>query len=126
MSLSRRSPGPFDLPATLLIDVRLCCSGASVTLRGDVDLHTAGVLRHRLQEVLAQGEERVMVLLDEVTFMDSTGIGVLVGALKSQRAAGGELELVCAEPRVLRLLEVTGLDSVFTVHNGGQAASAGR
>ena len=56
--------------------------------------------------------------LDEVTFMDSTGLGVLVGAHKAQRARGGVFELVCSEPRLLRLLELTGLDRVFTIHDG--------
>jgi anti-sigma B factor antagonist len=53
--------------------------------------------------------------------MDSTALGVLVGALRAQRATGGELELVCSRPRHLRLIEVTGLDRVFTVHAGEPA-----
>ena len=93
-------------------------AGAALCLRGEIDVHTAPVLRDRLSEVVKQGEERIAVHLDEVTFMDSTGLGVLVGAHKAQRARGGVFELVCSEPRMLRLIELTGLDRVFTIHEG--------
>lgn len=86
-----------------------------MTLRGDIDVHSAPLLRDRLDEVVRQGEVRVVVHLDEVTFLDSTGLGVLVGAHTRQRRSGA-FELVCAEPRVLRLLALTGLDRVFTIN----------
>src|SRR3954451_149048 len=108
--------GAFGLPTTLVVDVRLCESGVSVTVRGEIDVHSAPILRDRLHEVVKQGEDRVVVLLDEVTFIDSTGLGVLVGGLKAQRATGGSFELVCREPRVIRILELTGLHLVFTIH----------
>lgn len=106
---------PFGLPAELVADVRLVAIGVDVTLRGDIDVHTAPLLRDRLGEVVRQGEERVVVHLDEVTFLDSTGLGVLVGAHKAQRRFG-TFELVCAEPRILRILALTGLDQVFTLN----------
>jgi anti-sigma B factor antagonist len=114
---TKRIPA-FDPPSDLVTQVRLCASGASVTVRGEIDVHTAPVLRDRLSEVVRQGEQRIAVHLDEVTFMDSTGLGVLVGAHKAQQARGSVLELVCSEPRLLRLIELTGLDRVFTIHAG--------
>ena len=60
-----------------------------------------------------------MVLhLDGVTFMDSTGLGVLVGAHKAQVAGGGRFEVVCSDPRLLRILRITGLHRVLTIHGG--------
>jgi len=116
---TKRTPNDaFGLPASLVADVRLGSYGASVTVRGEIDVHTAPVLRARLNEVIDQGEEHVVVHLDAVTFMDSTGLGVLVGAHKAQRAAGRTLELVCSAPRLLRILEITGLQRVFTIHEG--------
>ena len=50
--------------------------------------------------------------------MDSTGLGVLVGAHKAQVAAGGSFELVCSDPRLLRILRITGLHQVLTIHDG--------
>ena len=109
---------PFEIPAELVTDLRLCASGVTVTVRGEVDVHTAPVLRDRLAEVVSQGEERVVVFLDEVTFMDSVGLGILVAAHKAQVARGGTLVIVCDEPRVLRVLHLTGLHRVLTIHEG--------
>jgi anti-sigma B factor antagonist len=113
-----RASGVFSLPATLTADVRLGTTGVNVTVRGEVDVHTAPLLRERLLEAVGQGEALVLVHLDGVTFIDSTGLGVLVGAHRAQRASGGVLELVCSQPRVLRILELTGLHRVFDVHEG--------
>ncbi len=118
MPTKRTHSDAFGLPATLVADVRLACTGASVTVRGEIDVHTAPVLRERLSEVVRQGEDLVVVHLDDVTFMDSTGLGVLVGAHKAQQASGGAFELVCSQPRLLRILELTGLHQLFTVHEG--------
>jgi anti-sigma B factor antagonist len=109
---------PFGLPGTLVTDVRLCSQGVTLTVRGEVDVHTAPLLRVRLADLVKEGEERIVVHLDAVTFMDSTGLGVLVGAHKAQREHGGTLELVCSEPRLLRILRLTGLDRVLTIHPG--------
>lgn len=111
---------PFEVPAGLVTDLRLCASGATITVRGEVDMHTAPVLRERLAEIVNDGEERVVVFLDAVTFMDSAGLGVLVGAHQAQAARGGTLEIVCSEPRVLRVLHLTRLHHVFTIHEGTQ------
>ena len=57
-----------------------------------------------------------MVDLDGVEFLDSTGLGVLVGALKRVRTNNGELALVCSESRILKVFEITGLTKVFPMH----------
>ncbi len=124
MATNRISSGAFGLPASLVADVRLGTTGVSLTVRGEIDLHTAPLLRARLNEVTDLGEDVVVVHLDEVTFMDSTGLGVLVGAHKAQRAHGGTLELVCSAPRLLRILELTGLQQVFTIHDGVPQATS--
>ena len=122
MADKRTLSGAFALPTALRVDVRLCSSGASITVHGEVDVHTAPLLRERINEVVRQGEDRVVVLLDGVTFMDSTGLGVLVGGHKAQRANGGSFELVCSEPRMLRLLEITGLHEVLSINGGVREA----
>lgn len=116
--MATKRTSALGLPTDLVTDVRLCSRGASVTVRGEIDVHTAPRLRERLEQVVNQGEERVVVHLDDVTFLDSTGLGVLVGAHRAQHAAGGSLELVCSNARLLRILGLTGLDRVFTVHAG--------
>jgi anti-sigma B factor antagonist len=92
-----------------------------VVLRGDLDLATASQLRECLVEVIDDGA-RIVIDLETVGFMDSAGLGILVGGLKRARTADGELELVCSSQEILKPLEITGLDRVFTIHSGRDAA----
>jgi anti-sigma B factor antagonist len=95
-----------------------------VVLRGDLDLATAPELRECLVGVIEKGA-RIVIDLESVTFLDSAGLGILVGGLKRARTAGGELELVCSSRDVLKPLEITGLDRVFTIHSGRDVALSG-
>jgi anti-sigma B factor antagonist len=70
-----------------------------------------------LQALIAAGSPTVVVDLLGVTFLDSTALGVLVGALKRCREAGGELPLVITEPRLLKVFEITGLTGVFPIYS---------
>ena len=88
-----------------------------VVLRGDLDLATAPELRECLVGVIEEGA-RIVIDLESVTFLDSAGLGILVGGLKRARTYGGELELVCSSSAVLKPIEITGLDRVFTIHRG--------
>jgi anti-sigma B factor antagonist len=97
-------------------ELRTSGSTVHVTVRGEIDLHSAPDLRETLARAVEGHPELVMVHLDEVSFLDSTGLGILVGAWKAQRAADRELELVCSRPEPLKLLRLTGLDRVLTVH----------
>jgi len=84
-------------------------------VRGEVDAHTAPRVRDRLRELVDDGHVRIAIDAEAVEFMDSTGLGVLVGALKRVREHDGTLTLVCTRPNLLRLLAITGLDKVFPV-----------
>ena len=95
-----------------------------VVLRGDLDLATAPQLRECLVKVIEE-RARVVVDLEAVDFLDSAGLGILVGGLKRARTHGGEVELVCSSQDVLKPLEITGLDRVFTIHSGRDEALRG-
>ncbi|MDA8313550.1 MAG: STAS domain-containing protein [Actinomycetota bacterium] len=86
-----------------------------VAASGEIDVATAPPLRDRLQALTTSGNANVVVDLLGVTFLDSTALGVLVGALKRCREAGGDLPLVIAEPRILKVFEITGLTGVFSI-----------
>jgi anti-sigma B factor antagonist len=92
-----------------------------VVLRGDLDLGTAPDLRECLVKVIDEGA-RIVVDLEAVGFLDSAGLGILVGGLKRARTRGGDLELVCSSREILKPLEITGLDRVFTIHAGREIA----
>ena len=90
----------------------------TVRAAGEVDIQTSPALEEQLRSVLDQGHPSVFVDLGDVTFLDSTGLSVLVSGLKRCQIAGGELRLVSPRPNVLKVLEITGLTAAFQVGNG--------
>lgn len=95
---------------------------AVLRVSGEVDVASAPRLRERIVAMVAEGHRRIVLDLDDVDFLDSTGLGVLVGALKRVRTHGGELHLVCTTPRILKVFEITGLTVVFPMHESVDAA----
>ena len=94
---------------------------AVVELEGDIDVHTAPVFRDALEQPIDAGALRIVVDFAKVTFMDSTGLGVLVGSERRLRPLGGSLAVACTG-RIGRLLEMTGLDHVFTLYASREEA----
>lgn len=84
-----------------------------VCVGGEIDVYTAPALRRQLDEPILHGSRDLVVDLTAVTFLDSTGLGVLVGRLKSIRAQGGMMRIVGARARVHKVFTITGLDRVF-------------
>jgi anti-sigma B factor antagonist len=95
-----------------------------VSLRGEVDIYTAPRLKERLVELLDAGVTGVVVDLTEVTFIDSTALGVLIGGVRRLHEVDGRMALVVATRPVERVLTLTGLDRVFTIHATRDAAVA--
>ena len=83
------------------------CAVLQVT--GEVDVYTAPMLREQIRELSANGAVHLIVDLGQVDFLDSTGLGALVGGLRRLREAGGSLALVISTSRILRLFQITGL-----------------
>lgn len=96
-----------------------------LAVKGEVDVYTAPRLREKLVELVSQGKLKVIVDLEGVDFLDSTGLGVLVGGLKRLRSHEGDLQLVCTQQRILKVFEITGLTKVFAIHESVDAAVAG-
>jgi len=87
-----------------------------VTIYGEIDLYTAPRLHSELAAVLAEGTPaRLVIDMSGVEFCDSTGMNVLLSCLRRMRERGGELEIAAPRPGVRKILQVTGLDSVFTL-----------
>jgi anti-sigma B factor antagonist len=95
-----------------------------LAVQGEVDVYTAPRLREKLVELVSQGRHEIIVNLDGVDFLDSTGLGVLVGGLKRLRSHDGDLGLVCTQQRILKVFEITGLTKVFTISDSVQAAAS--
>lgn len=86
-----------------------------LSVSGELDAAGAPELRQAVLEVLGEGCRRLLLDLSEVDFIDSFGLGVLIGALKRVRTLNGELRLVVTERRVRRVLELCDLDRVFDI-----------
>src|SRR5712691_11735277 len=97
---------------------------AVLAVRGEVDVYTAPRLRERLVELVSQGKHQIVVDLEGVDFLDSTGLGVLVGGLKRLRSHDGDLSLVCTHSRILKVFEISGVTRVFAIHDSVDAAVA--
>jgi anti-sigma B factor antagonist len=96
-----------------------------VSVGGEIDVYTAPRLRDTITELVAQGVHHIVIDMEGVEFLDSTGLGVLVGGLKKVRTHDGSLELVCTQERLLKIFRITGLAKVFVIHDSAEAAVAG-
>jgi anti-sigma B factor antagonist len=94
----------------------------ALQLVGDVDLHTAPQLREHLTRVIDRGATLVVVDLDEVTFIDSTTLGVLLGAGKRLRPRGGQLRIAVSVPSIRKIFEITLLDRIFQLYDSREEA----
>ncbi len=86
-----------------------------VDVRGEIHVSTASEFSRRLGGALERGRRLVVLDLTGVEFIDSTGMGVLLGGLRDVSRRGGRLVLALANPTVLRLFEITRLDDTFDI-----------
>ena len=101
----------------LLVEVRQEGSSAVVTPAGELDHHTADLLREPLEDCLAKGKSRLVVDCTRLEFCDSTGLNVLLGTRLKVEAAGGAVHLAGMKPAVAKVFAITGAEAVFTVHD---------
>jgi anti-sigma B factor antagonist len=96
-----------------------------IGVHGQADLHTAPELRSAIGDAIDRGAVSLVVDFSEATFIDSMTLGVLLGAVKRLRPVGGTLSVVCTDPHIRRIFEITLLDRVFPLHSDPRAAIDG-
>jgi anti-sigma B factor antagonist len=112
-------PPEFSVTEDALDDARHV-----VAVRGEIDLFTAPELKQKLTDAIEAGKVRIVVDLSDTTFLDSTALGVLIGAVKRLRTRDGALVIVNVDSNIAKTFEITGLDQIFTIVGERDAAIA--
>ncbi len=92
---------------------------------GEIDIATAPRLREHLLSLVNDQRYHLVIDMEAVEFIDSTGLGVLIGALKRVRAHDGDLQVVLTDSRILKVFEITQLDTIFQIHPTVDSVVAG-
>jgi len=87
-----------------------------IALAGEVDVYTSPRVKQEIVNLLNGGTNKMIVDLTGVEYLDSTGLGVLIGGLKRARERDGDLKLICDNVRILRIFEITGLTKIFDIY----------
>jgi anti-sigma B factor antagonist len=104
------------MQAFQLETIQAGADSAVLRVAGEVDAYTAPQLRERVIRLLADGEVHIVVDMREVEFLDSTGLGALVGSLKRARMQDGSLKLIMGSGRILHIFRLTDLSKAFAIH----------
>lgn len=92
-------------------------------VKGEVDLYSAPKLKQAVYDMIDGGRTKLVLDLDALDFMDSTGLGILVASLKRVTTEGGQLKLVCNRDNILKIFKITGLDKVFDIYTTVEAST---
>ena len=88
----------------------------ALDLEGEVDVYTAPLLRQEIMDQVEAGVSHLLVNLEKVEYLDSTGLGILIGGVKRLKEQSGSLKLVGPSARITRIFEITGLNKIFDVY----------
>ena len=95
-----------------------------IKLQGEVDLYAAPELKDHVNRAIESGKTKLVLDLSEATFIDSTTLGILVSGMKRLRPRGGMLAVLCPDPTMARIFDITGLNRMFSVHDTLDSALA--
>jgi anti-sigma B factor antagonist len=95
-----------------------------LAVEGEVDVYTSPQLKQEIVQRAEAGVKHLIINLSKVEYLDSTGLGVLIGGLKRLREVEGNMALVGPGMRILRIFEITGLDKIFDIYQSEEEAAA--
>lgn len=93
-----------------------------MNVAGEIDIFTAAKIREQLIDFHDHGDHDIVINLEGVRFLDSTGLGVLVAGLKRVKTHAGTLSVVCTKDKILKIFRITGLTKVFPIFETTEAA----
>ncbi|MBC8101222.1 MAG: STAS domain-containing protein [Cytophagales bacterium] len=110
--------------ADLVIDTRTVDGTPVLDLSGEVDSYNSPKLRERMVRLIDDGQSRLVINMSGVDYIDSTGLGTLVGGLKRASEKGGSIRIICPNEQIHKVFSITGLVKVFQIFDNEQSALA--
>ena len=123
-SLPKFRPSEVREYVDLSLETRHEDGNTIIEVGGEIDVYTAPKLRDKITELVGNGNYHLVIDMEKVDFLDSTGLGVLVGGLKKVRAHDGSMRLICNQERLLKIFRITGLAKVVAIHSSQADALA--
>src|SRR5579863_946867 len=93
-----------------------------VDLSGEIDVYTSPKVKDAIGDLIDRGVYHLIINLEKVRYIDSTGLGVLIGGLKRVREHGGSVNLVCTNPQIKKIFDITGLVKIFGIFDSEDSA----
>ncbi|MDE2570903.1 MAG: STAS domain-containing protein [bacterium] len=93
-----------------------------VDLVGEIDVYTSPMVKDAITQLIDEGHYHLIINLEGVRYIDSTGLGVLIGALKRVREHAGSVSLICTNPQIKKIFDITGLVKIFGIYDSEQSA----
>jgi anti-sigma B factor antagonist len=87
-----------------------------LNLKGEIDVYSSPSLKEKVLEEIDKGVENLVINLEKVSYIDSTGLGILIGTLKRMKEREGKLYLIFSSQRLKRIFEITGLNKIFSIY----------
>ncbi len=109
----------MDLDITTNRDGNVCL----VSVQGEIDVYTSPALKAEIAAAVESGCINLVIDIDGVGFIDSSGLGVLVSGLRRVKENAGSMRIVCTRESILKILRITGLDKVFPIFASAEEAS---
>ncbi|MCQ2736762.1 MAG: STAS domain-containing protein [bacterium] len=96
-----------------------------VTVHGDIDVYSSPKVKDALYEIIDAEAYKIVINLEDIRYIDSTGLGVLIGALKKVKGSEGNITVVCSNPQIKKVFTITGLVKIFGIYpNNDEAVNA--
>ncbi|MCL5773375.1 MAG: STAS domain-containing protein [Firmicutes bacterium] len=88
----------------------------AVEVQGEIDVYSSPKVKEAINELIEKGNYTLIINLEGVRYIDSTGLGVLIGALKKVREHNGSISLICTNPQIKKIFNITGLVKIFGIY----------
>jgi anti-sigma B factor antagonist len=93
-----------------------------INIEGEIDVYTSPKVKEALNDLIQKGNYNIIVNLEGVSYIDSTGLGVLIGALKRVKENNGDIKLVCTNLQIKKIFDITGLIKIFEIYDSEELA----